>query len=242
MNSKINHLNLIKFANKNNLKMYIDNYNISIPLVALISSKGIQFEKIIQIEGFKTVYLYKNSYHNEICLLINEYEDFITKFIEESKKTEDILDTLLSIGESTIYDNSSNSYDDFGYDEEFIDFVKTKEKQLQIITPIETIPKETYSYIYIIECHNDLEHFYKIGKTNSTTNKRFSSSKAMPYEYVVLAEIKTNIENILKFESELHKSQSGYTYKPNVEFAGWTECFSELDWLTLQPIIDTYRR
>jgi len=50
----------------------------------------------------------------------------------------------------------------------------------------------------------------------------------MPYNFKVLVIIKDNADYIYNLEKKLHQLQKEYRYKPEIAFAGNTECFSEL--------------
>lgn len=83
--------------------------------------------------------------------------------------------------------------------------------------------------VYILECSNNSEHFYKIGRTFLKTDMRFKSNK-LPYSYKILHEvISENPEYICKLESELKASNKVNKYIPLVRFEGMYECFSNID-------------
>lgn len=84
--------------------------------------------------------------------------------------------------------------------------------------------------LYIINCFNDKEDFYKIGITTNTVKIRYHSKTRMPYNYIVIFEYRSNAENIWELESELkHKRLKDYSYKPNISFGGEGECFKLTD-------------
>ncbi len=52
----------------------------------------------------------------------------------------------------------------------------------------------------------------------------------MPYNYKVLKEINGNSEFILDLENTIkHKISYTGRYKPNIYFAGWTECVTTVE-------------
>jgi hypothetical protein len=82
--------------------------------------------------------------------------------------------------------------------------------------------------VYIIECWDENEHFYKIGKTFTTIKDRFYTSD-MSYKYKVVKIIIGDSLYISKLELELKKLNKEYQYLPKIKFKGMYECFSELD-------------
>ncbi|WP_425447737.1 GIY-YIG nuclease family protein [Dethiothermospora halolimnae] len=81
--------------------------------------------------------------------------------------------------------------------------------------------------VYIIECWNYEEHFYKIGITRNLLKKRFSG-EIMPYDYKILDTVNTNLYDAIYLEKELHEKNRKFQYKPKIWFRGHTECFSKL--------------
>lgn len=80
--------------------------------------------------------------------------------------------------------------------------------------------------VYIIRCFNNTEDFIKIGITSNTVDHRFKRHNKLPYKYEILKEIKNSAEIIYDKEKELHKKFYNYKYKPQISFAGETECFT----------------
>lgn len=80
--------------------------------------------------------------------------------------------------------------------------------------------------VYLIECWNDDERFYKIGITKNTIDKRFYGNVNMPYNYKTLKLIHTNKYDATYIEKGLHEKHEEYSYQPKIKFAGHTECFS----------------
>lgn len=81
--------------------------------------------------------------------------------------------------------------------------------------------------VYVIECYNDFEKFIKIGRTFTTITKRFNTKKALPYRYRIIKEfIFQDSLTAYKKETELHEKFKKFSYKPQLNFSGETECFS----------------
>jgi len=80
--------------------------------------------------------------------------------------------------------------------------------------------------LYVIECWNDDEHFYKIGKTFRSIDDRFKS--IIPYKWNIINVINGDAKYISDLETKLNKLHKGVKYKPLIWFIGHTECFSEL--------------
>ncbi|RYL25097.1 GIY-YIG nuclease family protein [Acinetobacter piscicola] len=83
--------------------------------------------------------------------------------------------------------------------------------------------------IYIIRCYDQHEEFYKIGITTKSMENRFPDRSSLPYEYDVLSLQNGDRKKLYRFENLLLKLLSKYKYKPKKEFAGQTECFSNID-------------
>lgn len=79
--------------------------------------------------------------------------------------------------------------------------------------------------VYIIECWNDKEHFYKIGRTFQLIENRFKSKKSMPYKFKIVKVFVKNAEEIYNLEIELKKINKNNKYIPKLKFCGMYECF-----------------
>lgn len=81
--------------------------------------------------------------------------------------------------------------------------------------------------VYIIACFDNNEFFIKIGRTYNSISQRFSGKK-MPYNYVILKSYSfTSLISCSNFEKQLHKKYKKYSYKPLINFKGYTECFDK---------------
>lgn len=80
--------------------------------------------------------------------------------------------------------------------------------------------------LYIIECWNDNERFYKIGRTFTTLGVRFRSKREMPYDWEEVKIITGSAKHIWNLEKQLHKEHKEFKNKPQIKFAGYTECFN----------------
>lgn len=83
--------------------------------------------------------------------------------------------------------------------------------------------------VYIIECWDNNERFYKIGKTFTTVKRRFSGKDLMPYSYKIVKIIEGDAEFICKLENKLKTQNKNYTYLPSKKFKGMYECFSKIN-------------
>lgn len=82
--------------------------------------------------------------------------------------------------------------------------------------------------VYIIRCWNGSEGFYKIGRTYTSTKKRFKTKILMPYNFEILKEfIFNNSIDAFNKEKELKRINKKYKYVPLIHFCGKHECFSE---------------
>lgn len=85
--------------------------------------------------------------------------------------------------------------------------------------------------LYVIECHNDTELFFKIGITSKSVQLRFKDIRKMPYQYTELFTISGESDDIYNLEKKLHAKLKQARYNPIIDFNGKTECFS-----TIEPI------
>lgn len=83
--------------------------------------------------------------------------------------------------------------------------------------------------VYIIECWNENERFYKIGKTFTTISKRFNGNKSLPYNYNIIKLFNGDARKISELENKLKINNKKYLYTPKIKFNGMYECFIELE-------------
>lgn len=50
----------------------------------------------------------------------------------------------------------------------------------------------------------------------------------MPYEYIILHEIKGTPIQVYNLERQLHKMNQSNKYEPLIKFNGYTECFESI--------------
>ena len=81
--------------------------------------------------------------------------------------------------------------------------------------------------LYVIGCWSDdkSEVFIKIGITSRSVQKRFNSKTQMPYNYKIIHEVVGSPEYIYDLETKLHNKSNKYSYWPNIQFSGASECF-----------------
>lgn len=82
--------------------------------------------------------------------------------------------------------------------------------------------------LYIIKCWDDIETFYKIGKTFRTIKDRFINKKDMPYNYEVTFSQVGTAQYISKLETIFKKLNKEFKYLPSKKFGGKYECFSQI--------------
>lgn len=83
--------------------------------------------------------------------------------------------------------------------------------------------------VYIIECWNNDENFYKIGKTFTKLNDRFNGSVLLPYEYKIIKLFKGDARKISELENKLKINNKEHSYTPKIKFNGMYECFIKLE-------------
>ncbi len=81
--------------------------------------------------------------------------------------------------------------------------------------------------LYKLRCWDEAETFFKIGMTLEDVKKRFTGKK-IPYEYEVISETKGSAGFIWDLEKSEHRRHKEYSYLPNIQFNGYTECFEKL--------------
>lgn len=86
--------------------------------------------------------------------------------------------------------------------------------------------------LYILKCWNETEIFYKIGKTYTNIDYRFSGGK-MPYIYEIIHVLVDEGLIISEKEHYYQKMYKDYKYKPLIKFSGMNECFSYVDITTI---------
>lgn len=97
------------------------------------------------------------------------------------------------------------------------------------------VSKNGYASLYLINCFDEDESFYKIGITTKPIQQRFSGKEAMPYHYTLEYLFVGEAEFIWDLEKLLHKEYKLHKYLPEKEFGGRYECFSQID-------VDEYKK
>ena len=85
--------------------------------------------------------------------------------------------------------------------------------------------------VYVIECWNDNERFFKIGRTFKTINKRFLGKRKIPYRFKIIKIFEETAKNAYNLELLLKKLNKQSKYSPLLHFNGWKECYSEIKYL-----------
>ena len=92
-----------------------------------------------------------------------------------------------------------------------------------------SLAKDKICTFYLIKCWNENEEFYKIGITTKSVNKRYNNTQKMPYNFLILKEIKGDAEYIWNLENNL-KIKLIEKYKPLLRFPGSVrECYLGCD-------------
>jgi hypothetical protein len=83
--------------------------------------------------------------------------------------------------------------------------------------------------LYILNCFNERENFYKVGITKHSVKIRYSTIKRMPYTYTIVSKIYGSAKDICKLEELEKKRLKDYKYQPKIKFGGSkTECFTKI--------------
>ena len=102
--------------------------------------------------------------------------------------------------------------------------------------------------VYVLECWNDEEKFYKIGRTFRKINQRFKVNAEMPYTYKILEIFKfkdLTEENCIKcydLETKLKNMNKENKYIPKIFFKGNKECFSKICDTELELLRETIKQ
>jgi hypothetical protein len=84
--------------------------------------------------------------------------------------------------------------------------------------------------VYILECWNENERFFKVGKTFLPIIKRFSGKDFLPYNYKILKIIQNeDADYISKLENKIQIEHISYRYIPKISFKGHHECFTKIN-------------
>lgn len=82
------------------------------------------------------------------------------------------------------------------------------------------------SNIYLVKMTGNNELFYKVGITFHNIKHRFRGH--CPYDYEKLLSVEGAADFVWSLEKQIHRILKTYTYTPKLDFAGKTECFSEI--------------
>lgn len=87
-------------------------------------------------------------------------------------------------------------------------------------------PTPKFYIVYVLHCFDPCtnEQFFKVGITYRTAEKRFRSTRCMPYEYSIIFE--RHISNCRENEKLFHSKYIEHSYLPLIKFGGWTECYN----------------
>ena len=81
--------------------------------------------------------------------------------------------------------------------------------------------------LYIIKCFNELESFYKVGRTYTKLYRRFTQ---IPYNIEIIKLVTSNDGGyIFDLEKRLKRKYKYLKYQPKIDFGGKHECFKPLD-------------
>ncbi len=88
--------------------------------------------------------------------------------------------------------------------------------------------KGTYidGVLYLLECFDDDEHFYKIGITKKSVKQRYSGITKIGYDYECIFELPVGYIRAYEYEQAVLKKLDSYRYRPKKTFGGITECLS----------------
>lgn len=82
--------------------------------------------------------------------------------------------------------------------------------------------------ISVIECWDELERFYKIGKTFKSLEDRFKGKGHMPYNFNIIKIVEGTAKDVSELEVKLKNENKNNSYLPKKSFNGRYECFHNL--------------
>ena len=95
---------------------------------------------------------------------------------------------------------------------------KCKAENQRIIYGIRFENKYNMATIYLLKCWKDNETFLKIGITSKTIEKRYKTTRSMPYKYETLYEWRGDSKNVVDMEDKI---KNKFTYhEPEMMFGG----------------------
>jgi hypothetical protein len=102
----------------------------------------------------------------------------------------------------------------------------TVKHKLRLNETFETKPhlKDLVSSLYLIEFTDGVEHFWKVGITRRSVEKRI---RKIPYEMVSFTTITGKLFDMYKKEKQIKRYNKEYRYYPSKFFNGHSECFSQ---------------
>jgi len=98
------------------------------------------------------------------------------------------------------------------------------------------IERKIGNQLYLLECWNKEERFYKLGITSSSISRRYSGK--IQYQYKVVFQIFT--DDCAKAENEICELLKNCEYKPLLNFAGQKECFLHSENQLIETTINSY--
>lgn len=90
--------------------------------------------------------------------------------------------------------------------------------------------------LYLLECWNNDERFYKMGVTSSSISRRYSGK--IQYQYKVVFQVFT--DKFIEAENHLCEALRSYEYKPLLNFAGQKECYLYSESQHIEEEINNY--
>jgi len=82
--------------------------------------------------------------------------------------------------------------------------------------------------LYIIECWNDNERFFKVGKTFNNLSRRFKTKVKMPYRWKLIKIEEGDARTVSELEISFKHLNKDNQYIPKIKFKGMSECYSNV--------------
>jgi len=82
--------------------------------------------------------------------------------------------------------------------------------------------KDAPCRVYLLKLKSNTEEFWKIGLTRRPLKERI---RQLPYNVIEQESVETTLWRGYLLEKQFKQVIENYRYTPNVDFAGWTECF-----------------
>lgn len=97
-----------------------------------------------------------------------------------------------------------------------------------------------HGILYLINCCNEHEDFYKIGITSRSVKLRYGSGDSMPYSYKIVKQWRMSLYDCVIVE-DIIENYGFEKYCPNIKFGGYTESYVDKNINEIESIINKHK-